>query len=351
MSPDPDPVRRAIEEAVPSATADVVYHKMGNRSTTAGLTVTLNFKGMRLRLMGEWTESPSTAVLKSTAERLRQLPQEEPGFLPLVVAPYFAAPQRKLLADAGIAFIDLAGNVYIEGQTVYISRVSPTPPRARRISAPNPFSDKASLVARQLLTEPKPVGVLQLSAVIEVTPGYVSKVLSRLESLGYLFRNEKQKLIMRDAKSLLQDWAAAYDYAKNRTTGYFCRAHGVEAMLDKLRTAAIQEGYALTAQAGAHLVAPYAAFDRVDVYTADSGVRQALVDGLGLEPVTRGANVMLWDPYYKHSVFFGSREVEGIRVVSDIQLYLDLIKYPLRGPEQAEHLYQTLLKPILERNV
>jgi hypothetical protein len=44
-------------------------------------------------------------------------------------------------------------------------------------------------------------------------------------------------------------------------------------------------------------------------------------------------------PYYKHSVFYDSREIEGLWVVSDIQLYLDLYRHPVRGREQAEHLY------------
>jgi hypothetical protein len=49
-------------------------------------------------------------------------------------------------------------------------------------------------------------------------------------------------------------------------------------------------------------------------------------------------------PYYKHSGFYDSREVEDLRVVSDIQLYLDLYGYPVRGREQAEHLYDKRLK-------
>jgi hypothetical protein len=97
-------------------------------------------------------------------------------------------------------------------------------------------------------------------------------------------------------------------------------------------------------------VAPYAAFDRVDVYSAGASVTAELVSGLSLEPVEKGANVFVWDPYYKYSVFFGSREVDGVRVVSDIQLYLDLLKYPLRGPEQAQHLYEAVLKSVVERD-
>jgi len=61
----------------------------------------------------------------------------------------------------------------------------------------------------------------------------------------------------------------------------------------------------------------------------------------------QGANLILLLPYYKNSVFYSRRKVEGIWV-SDIQLYLDLYHYPLRGLEQAEHLYGKRLRKLFE---
>jgi len=58
--------------------------------------------------------------------------------------------------------------------------------------------------------------------------------------------------------------------------------------------------------------------------------------------------VILLYPYYKYSAFYGKLKIQGLWVVSDIQLYLDLYKYPLRGVEQAEDLYEKHLKKIIE---
>lgn len=55
-------------------------------------------------------------------------------------------------------------------------------------------------------------------------------------------------------------------------------------------------------------------------------------------------------PYYKHSVYYDSREIEGLRAVSDIQLYLDLFGYPVRGREQAEYLYAKRLEMLFSGN-
>jgi len=44
--------------------------------------------------------------------------------------------------------------------------------------------------------------------------------------------------------------------------------------------------------------------------------------------------LILLFPYYKHSVFYDKQKIKNLWVVSNIQLYLDLYKYPLRGIEQ-----------------
>ena len=56
-------------------------------------------------------------------------------------------------------------------------------------------------------------------------------------------------------------------------------------------------------------------------------------------------------PFYKNSVFFDKQEVNGLWVVSDIQLYLDLYNYPVRGLEQAQHIYEKRLKQIFESSM
>ncbi len=70
---------------------------------------------------------------------------------------------------------------------------------------------------------------------------------------------------------------------------------------------------------------------------------------LKLKKMERNGNLVLMEPYYCYSVFFGKQKIKGLHVVSNVQLYLDLMKYPLRGEEQAEHLYNKKLKPLFEK--
>ena len=106
--------------------------------------------------------------------------------------------------------------------------------------------------------------------------------------------------------------------------------------------------YALTMQAGASLIVRYADFDSVDVYVRNTEVAEAMARDLNAREVERGANLRISLPYYRISAFFGSQEVSGLSLVSDLQLYLDLYDYPLRGREQAEQLFERRLRPKLK---
>jgi hypothetical protein len=349
VKPDGHIILEGIRTAIPAAVVEIarVDQAAGSR---ADYSVQLALSGLRLALDVEWIANPSAAIIRQKAHQLGQPRGADPKRLLVLMAPYFTESQREWLRTAGVGFVDLQGNANLEAEGLYVSRegVGTAPRQPSGVS--NPFSDKASRVSAQLIVSPHPVGVRELASLVDLTPGYVSKVLSSLQALGYVTRLSGQKVQLGDAKSLLSDWATAYDYRKNRTTGFFCKARGVEEILDRLRTTLPPAGCALTAQAGASLLTPYAVFDRVDLYAVDSAVVSALISGLQLTPVDRGANVFLWEPYYRQSALFRSREIAGLRVVSDIQLYLDLYKYPLRGREQADHLYEKTLKKLVERD-
>jgi len=349
VRPDNHIILEAIKKAMPAANIEVARPEPSS-GFSADCSVQIALSGLRLILAIEWIPNPSAAIIRKKAAHWAPSPGSDPTRLIVFMAPYFTESQRLWLRASGIGFVDLHGDASLEAEGLYVSREGLGAVPRRPTSFPNPFSDKASRVSAQLIVSGDPLGVRELAALVELTPGYVSKVLSGLETLGYIARLPGRKVQLRDAKSLLSDWATAYDYRKNHTTGFFCKARGPEEIIEHLRAAPMPAGCAMTAQAGASLVAPYASFDRVDVYAVDAVGASALISGLELTPVDRGANVFLWEPHYRHSALFRSRVIGGLRVVSDIQLYIDLYKYPLRGREQADHLFEKVLKKLVERD-
>ena len=65
---------------------------------------------------------------------------------------------------------------------------------------------------------------------------------------------------------------------------------------------------------------------------------------LDLRRVPSGANVSLWIPR-DQGVFYGLRDLEGIRTVSPVQIYLDLRALGGRGEDAARFLLDTNLRP------
>ena len=73
-----------------------------------------------------------------------------------------------------------------------------------------------------------------------------------------------------------------------------------------------------------------------------------LMSRLGIKPVESGANLVALftdDP----GPLAGARTVEGIRVVSPLQAYLDLVHKPGRGEEAATSLFEKYIDPELKR--
>jgi hypothetical protein len=93
--------------------------------------------------------------------------------------------------------------------------------------------------------------------------------------------------------------------------------------------------------AGASFVAPFVRFSDVSFYLKSGG--EQLVKELDLRPVTSGANVVILDPY-DEGVFSGTRVIRGVRVVSDVQLFVDLYNNPARGQEQAEAVFDKVIR-------
>lgn len=211
----------------------------------------------------------------------------------------------------------------------------------------NPFSDRNSLVTRVLLADPgRSWGVRELAAAAGVTPGTVSKVVQRLKTYGLVHAHAGRsgEVRLADPRALLRRWTNAYDWTRNESLAFHAPIGDPQRFLKRLPRLMPDGLWALTLQAGASLVAPHAAWERIHLYLAleTTGEFLRFAEGLGWQPSGDG-QVVLMRPYYDESVWHGCRKVGGLPVVSDVQLVLDLWHYPLRGREQAEHLMETVL--------
>jgi len=250
----------------------------------------------------------------------------------------------------GIGYIDLAGNCYLTWNGIYIDRARKGARPSTPKQASSLFTDRASLVIRCAVDRAgQPQRVRELARELGLSPAWVSQVLRRLISAGYAARVGDGTVVSRPL-DLLTDWAESNNFLRrNDLRSYFCGAPNPQQVIARLAALSAEAvgKYALTLHAGASLVAPFAEFHEAHIYVDPHGMREATesqwTEALDLRPVEAGANVHLIWPYYQEGAFYGARKVNNVWVASDIQLYVDLYNYPIRGREQAEYLLRNRL--------
>ena len=303
------------------------------------------YKDLRFRILGEVISHNISAIFKEKLSRLKTGSQKK-DFVPIIIAPYLSPEKRDACKSAGINFVDLSGNVFLKYESLYIEREGYSNRFPEERKGRGPFSDKASLILRLLLSQKSRLwGIREIAGAVSLNPGFVSRMAKELERRNYVAR-ANSKIRLRSADSVVEDWVRDYNYRKNKIINYFCLAESPDEIIVKLQALKIPESikYALSLHAGANLISPFSVYNSVHIYVQNQEVGDYFIENVKLKEVDQGANVEFLLPYYKHSVFWDMQKVKDLWIVSDIQLYLDLYNYPIRGIEQADHLYEKRLK-------
>jgi len=205
----------------------------------------------------------------------------------------------------------------------------------------NIFEPRASRVLRCLLTNPGEVWSIRgMAREVQVSVGYTHAVTASLLDLGYVVRNDLNLIEAIDPIRLLERWASYHQYVhENRFLEYHTFEREIEGIVGKLQKAA--SDYALTTLAGAYLVSPYVRPTVLELYVKDENQAEYIVDNLQLRPTPRDGNVRLVLPY-DDGVFYKTQTLGDVKIVSDVQLYVDLVNYPSRGEEAAQKILDTI---------
>lgn len=260
----------------------------------------------------------------------------------ILVAPYLSDASRQICKDAGIGCIDLAGNAFLSFKNLFIERSGkPNPSAVTRLSK-SVFYPKSSRILRVLLSDiSKKWYVEELSKEAGISIGLVSRVKQTLLSEELIKEENKQFYIVKP-EEVLNRWCANYSYMKNPGFSFYSRFSQDE-LETNLKKVCEKKGYryGLTLFSGAGKVAPFVRFMKFFSYI--DGDIENIAGDLELKKVETGANVTFLQPYDK-GIFYGLQDIDGIKVVSDIQLYLDLRSYKGRGGEAAQAILEQRIK-------
>lgn len=321
-----------------------------NKNLIPDLIMHISYKGIHFDMVGEVISQLNSSILKAKISALKSYTVHDQNLVPIIIAEYISSDRRDQCRNEGVYYLDLSGNVFINHESIYIERTGFPNHHPEKRKGRGVFSDKASLILRAALKDiKKQWGVRELAGFTGLNPGFISRLAEELEKKNYISRKDS-KMVFKDPESILDDWVREYDYRKNKEIRFFCIAKSPYEILEKIKRLNIPDdlNYAFGFHSGANLISPYAVYNELHIYIQNEKDISWFVDNLKLKHVDEGANMIFLLPYYKHSVFYDLKQISGLKVVSDIQLYLDLYKYPIRGLEQAEHIFENRIKNYLK---
>lgn len=282
---------------------------------------------------------------RDAANQLLRYQEALPRSYGVFIAPWISPAAAQICREAGVGYVDLAGNCRLTFGTVHIERAGNPNPLAEKRNLRSLNSPKAARVLRVLLHAPRRPWKLQsLADEAQVSLGQVHKVKSLLADREWL-RVEPDGIVLSRPAELLAEWAKNYSHGRNSLHQYYTPESPGEAENSLVTTCAkLGIRYALAAFSAAARLAPFVRYQRAYAYVQEEGV-QELVFSLRLKEVPSGANLALWVPY-DAGVWYGLKEIGGANVASEIQTYLDLHSMHERGEEAASFLLQQVIKPL-----
>jgi hypothetical protein len=204
------------------------------------------------------------------------------------------------------------------------------------------FTPKASRVLRVLMLGPlRGHKTEDLAAAAGVSLALVSKVRKHLIDQA-LATADDDGLRLTDPGTLLADWLPSDDFEKRvESRDYSLLDYDAAKVAELLgeRLDSLSISHAFTQWFAGWLRAPYTLPPMVSVYVEDFPEDSFLRSELGARRVSRHeGRLRLLKSSDHYGVTIGQQEVKGFKLVSDVQIYLDLAKAGLRGDEQANEL-------------
>lgn len=287
----------------------------------------------------EWKGSGLTAQVAKAVEQLKRYAADIDGAIPIVAVPFMGESGRERCEEANAAWMDLSGNARVFAPGLRIL-VEGKPNKFKRRGRPSSaFAPKSSRITRWLLMHPhEPLTQREIARVTDTDEGYTSKIVSKLEHDGLIVKDENGAIKPRNPDLLLDAWREDYDFTKHHIIRGHVAARSGDVLLRQLAALLLKASveFAATGLAAAWLMDRFAGFRTTTLYLA-SDPSSALLDALSFREEERGANVWLVVPN-DEGVFHGATEVEGVRCVHPVQVYLDLEAHPERADEAAKKL-------------
>ena len=300
------------------------------------------------------TSRPEPKYIRQKAETLllavkdREESGRADGVYGVLAGSWFSPEAIKLCRSLGIGCIDGKGNCLLSFRTVHIEVGGRPNPAKRKLSRLDISKPKSACVVRTLLSNALLAAdhyriwkVVELAAKCGVSVGTVSKVRTRLLEKDWAVE-EARGFFLTQPDALLKAWVAEDDWGKRTEVREYSL---LESDAVKIATASSKVLYsqsilcAFTQWFAGWLRVPYTIPPVVSIYVTRFPDEDLLQRELGARRVAPGAGrLRLVVPSDFRGIVSDGRNIGDFYVVSDVQIYLDLLGAGQRADEQAEEL-------------
>jgi hypothetical protein len=328
----------------------------------------------KVRVYAEIKQSISPRQLENIAPWIARLKAIEKDAAFAIVSPALSPQAQAFCIEAGIDFLDLAGNISINvpGKFVLQRTGQRNKSVVESIEGPrevNVFSGRFSRVVRVLLQNPRSWTLSEIAQELDresrdnsvlagvgedgvsirsfvVSLGTISKALRTLEDQLWIRRRGTSALVP-EPKRLLLAWAAKYreryrSRLRNSVTYPNPFGQDLTAISNALESLKIPK-FAFTGPAAANVRAPFIDLDTIDVYLSSPNQTEKLQNLANRK--ADGPPLRFLEPYDLGVFMYGKRS-DQIPTVSEVQAYLDLIARGGRDQKQADYLFEKAIEPM-----
>jgi hypothetical protein len=313
------------------------------------LMVSFELDGQQKEFIVEVKKNVTPKILRDLCAQLRKVvPENSESMYPVIAASYLSISSIEVCKEYKVGCFDFQGNCFFAFGSLYVE-IKGTPnanPSQRSIRTL--FSPKSSRVARVLLSKTdKWWQIQEIAKEAGISIGLVSDVKNRLLEEELILEQGKSVCVKYPEK-IIKLWLESYTYKRNTLTEYYS-LENIPIVEKNIAEVCKDRGirYALALFSGANKVAPFVRIEKTFAFI-DEDIEK-VASQLNLKKTTSGSNVILLRPF-DQGIFYQSREVNGVQVVSDLQLYLDLKTYKGRGDEAAEAILRKNMEPQWSRN-
>jgi hypothetical protein len=328
----------------------------------------------KVRVYAEIKQSISPRQLENIAPWIARLKAIEKDAAFAIVSPTLSQQAQAFCIEAGIDFLDLAGNISINVPGKFVLQRTGQRSKGGVESTEGPrevnvFSGRFSRIVRVLLQNPRSWTLSEIAQELDresrdnsvlagvgedgvsirsfvVSLGTISKALRTLEDQLWIRRRGTSALVP-EPKRLLLAWTAKYreryrSRLRNSVTYRNPFGQDLTAISNALESLEIPK-FAFTGPAAANFRAPFIDLDTIDVYLSSPYSAENLKDLANRK--ADGPPLRFLEPYDLGVFMYGKRS-DRIPTVSDVQAYLDLIARGGRDQKQADYLFEKAIEPM-----